>query len=277
MQRMTHPSPAPPLKIKDSNAAVVSRSDGSFSITSNGGKKLIISFVGYANKEVNITGSTLNVALSQITQSLNEVVVVGYGTNIKRNITGSVVKISAKDINNTPATSFESAIQGRAAGVLVQQQNGKLGQGINIRIRGSSSVSAGNEPLYVVDGVPVITSDLSNNGATTDPLADLNMNDIESIDILKDASAAAIYGSRASNGVVLITTKKGKAGTSKIDLGYYTGLQYPTGRRKFLNSQQYIDMQRAAAIGEAKQDFAAGYYTTLPDALDDYKSMLKAV
>src|SRR5664279_4273026 len=179
------------VKVKGSKVAVVSQSDGSFSITSNGGKKLIISHVGYADKEVSITGSTLNVSLSQLTQSLNEVVV--YGTSIKRNITGSVVKISAKDINNTPATSFESAIQGRAAGVLVQQQNGKLGQGINIRIRGSSSVSAGNEPLYVVDGVPVITSDLSNNGATTNPLADLNMNDIESLDILKDASASAIY------------------------------------------------------------------------------------
>jgi TonB-dependent starch-binding outer membrane protein SusC len=263
------------IRIKGSKAGVISQSDGSFSISLNGGKKLIISFVGYSDKEVNITGPTLSVSLTQTTQSLNEVVVVGYGTNIKRNITGSVVKISAKDISNTPATSFESALQGRAAGVMVQQQNGKLGQGINIRIRGSSSVSAGNEPLYVVDGVPVITSDLSNNGATTDPLADLNMNDIESLDILKDASAAAIYGSRASNGVVLITTKKGKAGTSKIDLGYYTGLQYPTGRRKFLNTQQFIDMELAAGVGGAKQDFAAGLYNTLQDALDDNKDFVE--
>ncbi len=257
--------------------AVVSQSDGSFSIPSNGAKKLVISYVGYGDKEVNITGPTVNVTLNQATQSLNEVVVVGYGTNIKRNITGSVAKISAKEINNTPATSFESALQGRAAGVQVNQQNGKLGQGINIRIRGSASISAGNEPLYVVDGVPVITADLSGNGAPTDPLADLNMNDIESIDILKDASASAIYGSRASNGVVLITTKKGKAGTSKIDIGYYTGLQDPTGRRKFMNAQQYLDLMFAAAAGGAKQDFTNGDsgYGTLQEALDDYKSIVE--
>ena len=195
--------------------------------------------------------------------------VVGYGTNIKRNITGSVAKISAKEINNTPATSFESALQGRAAGVQVNQQNGKLGQGINIRIRGSASISAGNEPLYVVDGVPVITADLSSNGAPTDPLADLNMNDIESIDILKDASASAIYGSRASNGVVLITTKKGKAGTSKIDIGYYTGLQDPTGKRKFMNAQQYLDLMFAAAARRCearlcKRRFRLWYITRSP-------------
>ncbi|MEO8764063.1 MAG: TonB-dependent receptor [Ginsengibacter sp.] len=263
------------VKVKGGKVAVVSQSDGSFSIPSNGAKKLTVSFVGYADQEVNVGASPISVVLRQTTQSLNEVIVIGYGTNTKRNITGSISKIAAKEINSTPATSFESAIQGRAAGVQVQQQNGKLGQGINIRIRGSASVSAGNEPLYVVDGVPVITTDLSSNGAPTDPLADLNMNDIESIDILKDASAAAIYGSRASNGVVLITTKKGKSGTSKIDLGYYTGLQKPTGKRKFLNTPQYLDMMFAAGVGAAKKDFADGYYSTLQEALDDYQSTIE--
>lgn len=113
-------------------------------------------------------------------------------------------------------------------GVFIQQQNGKLGQGINIRVRGASSVSAGNEPLYVVDGIPVISANLSSNGAPTNALADLNMNDIASIDILKDASATAIYGSRGSNGVVLITTKRGRTGTSRVEVNYYTGIQ--TGR-----------------------------------------------
>ncbi len=264
--------------VKGTNLGTSSNKSGMFSIkVPDGSTVLVITSLGYENKEVTASGEVANITLNPgETKNLDEVVVVGYGTNTKRDITGSVSKVSAKEISNTPATSFESAIQGRAAGVLVQQQNGKLGQGINIRIRGSSSVSAGNEPLYVVDGVPVITSDLSNNGATTNPLADLNMNDIESIDILKDASAAAIYGSRASNGVVLITTKKGKPGTSKIELGYYTGLQKPTKRRKFLDAQQYIDMELAAGVGAAKQDFAAGYYNTLQDALDHYQSSVES-
>ncbi len=266
------------IKTKGYDNLTITDQDGNFTLTINGKAKVLeVSSVGFTTQEVPISDGIINVNLEQADKSLTEVVVIGYGTNTKRDITGSVSKVSAKEINNTPATSFESAIQGRAAGVQVSQQNGKLGQGINIRIRGSASISAGNEPLYVIDGVPVITSDLSGNGAPTDPLADLNMNDIESIDILKDASASAIYGSRASNGVVLITTKKGKAGTSKIDLGYYTGLQDPTGRRKFMNAQQYLDLMFAAGVGGAKQDFINGDsgYGTLEEALDDYKSIVE--
>jgi TonB-linked SusC/RagA family outer membrane protein len=147
-----------------------------------------------------------------------------------------------------------------------------LGRGINIRIRGASSVSAGNEPLYVVDGVPVITADLSSNGAQTNPLSDLNINDIQSIEILKDASAAAIYGSRASNGVVLITTKKGLNGTSKIELGYFTGFQKPTGKREFLDAKQFVDYTLRAADGAAVYEYGLGYYETLDDAIADWRS-----
>ena len=206
------------------------------------------------------------------TKSLDEVVVVGYGTKIKRDITGSVAKIGAKELGNTPVTSFESAIQGRAAGVFVEQQNGKLGQAIKVRIRGASSVTAGNEPLYVVDGIPVITADLSGNGATTSPLSDINTNDIESIEILKDASSAAIYGSRASNGVVLITTKRGKAGKSKIDFGFFTGLQEPTNKMEFMSAEEYVNFTYDAAIGGGQYDYAQGLsgYSSEQDAIDDY-------
>ena len=259
------------IRAKGGKKSTVSLADGSFSITvSSGINELIISFVGYNDITTAITGATMNVSLTQNAQSLSEVVVVGYGTKIKRDVTGSIAKVGAKELTNTPVTSFESAIQGRASGVFVQQQNGKLGQGINIRIRGASSVSAGNEPLYVVDGIPVITSDLSSNGAQTSPLADININDIESIEILKDASAAAIYGSRASNGVVLVTTKKGKSGTSKIDVGYFTGFQKPTGKREFLNAKQYVDFFTRAAVGAANQDYLAGYYDTPEDAVADW-------
>ena len=263
------------VTVRNSNQTTVTGTDGSFSLNAPAGSRLVFSYVGYQSIEQAAAG-TVNVGLSPGNNQLNEVVVVGYGSRSKRDITGSVTKVAARDITNTPATSFESAIQGRAAGVQVQQQNGKLGQGINIRIRGGSSVSAGNEPLYVVDGVPVISGSLSSNGAATNALADLNMNDIESVEILKDASAAAIYGSRASNGVVLITTKKGRSGQSKIEFGFFSGVQSPTGRREFLNAQQYVDFFKQAAIGAAKQDFNAGYYNTLQDAIDDYTSYVES-
>lgn len=268
------------IKEKGGNAASVTDNEGNYVIkVSNSGKFLIFSYVGYQDNEVAINGTTLNVSLTASEKSLNDVVVVGYGTKIARDVTGSISKVSAKEITNTPATSFESAIQGRAAGVQVSQQNGKVGQAINIRIRGASSVSAGNEPLYVVDGVPITggnTGDNSSNGASTNALADINMNDIESIQILKDASSAAIYGSQGSNGVVLITTKKGKAGQSKIDFGYFTGLQDPTGKRDFLSAKQWIDYFERAAIGMAKQDYALGYYNTLDEAIADDKDYVES-
>ncbi|MDQ6814615.1 MAG: SusC/RagA family TonB-linked outer membrane protein, partial [Bacteroidota bacterium] len=252
--------------------------DGSFSLNAPANSRLIITYVGYKQMEVVAFSSPVTVRLAAGESALSEVVVVGYGTRSKQDVTGSVVRVTAREVNNTPVTSFESALQGRAAGVQVQQQSGKLGQGINIRIRGASSVSAGNEPLYVIDGIPVIappatsSGTLSSNGAATDALADINMNDIESIDILKDASATAIYGSQGSNGVVIITTKKGRSGTSRIDVGYYTGFQKPTGRREFMNARQYIDYFEQAAIGAAKQDFAAGRYATLDAALTANKT-----
>lgn len=268
------------VKEKGGNTAVATNEDGSYKIRVGSNIKfLIFSYVGYQDNEVAISGATVNVSLTVAEKSLNDIVVVGYGTKIARDVTGSISKVGAKDITNTPATSFESAVQGRAAGVLVSQQNGKVGQAINIRIRGASSVSAGNEPLYVVDGVPITggnTGDNSSNGASTNALADINMNDIESIQILKDASSAAIYGSQGSNGVVLITTKKGKAGQSKIDFGYYTGLQDPTGKRSFLNTKQWIDYFERAAKGAAKVEYDAGYYNTLDDAEADWKSYVES-
>jgi TonB-linked SusC/RagA family outer membrane protein len=256
----------------NANISTATAEDGSFSLNAPANARLLITFVGFRTIEIGASAASLPIKLLPGETTFDEVVVVGYGSKSKQDITGSVTKVVAREINNTPATSFESAIQGRASGVLVQQQNGKLGQGINIRIRGASSVSAGNEPLYVVDGIPVISGSQSGNGAATNPLADINMNDIETIDILKDASATAIYGSQGSNGVVLITTKKGRTGTAKIDFSYYTGIQTPTGKREFLNAQQYVNYFQQAGVGAAKQDFAAGYYTTLQEALDDYKA-----
>jgi TonB-linked SusC/RagA family outer membrane protein len=263
------------VSAKNINTSVITAPDGSFSLQVPVKTSILIfSYVGYKTTEIKINSANLQVSLVQGEASLTEVVVVGFGTKIKRDVTGSIAKVGAKELNNTPVTSFESAIQGRAAGVFVSQQNGKVGQGINVRIRGSASVTAGNEPLYVIDGIPLQNSNLSSNGAQTNSLADINTNDIESIEILKDASAAAIYGSRASNGVVLITTKKGKNGKSKIELGFYTGDQKPTGKREFLNAKQFVDITREAAVGGGKYDFREGIsgYGSEQEAIDDYLS-----
>ena len=224
-------------------------------------KGLVFNFLGYLPREIAINGAAVNAQLTTDSKVLNEVVVVGYGTQSKRSLTGSVSKIKGGDIENIPVPSLESAIQGRSPGVYIQAQNGKLGQGIQVRVRGASSVSAGSQPLYVVDGLPITVNDFSSNGASTNPLVDLNQNDIESIDILKDASAAAIYGSRASNGVVLVTTKKGKAGSTKITYNQYYGFSKPTREREFLNSKEYLKLVQSAAVAGGLEDYAKSRLT----------------
>ena len=163
-----------------------------------------------------MTDNIINVEFEHDDVGLDEIVVIGYGSAIKRELTGAITKVETKGIAEMPTASFESAIQGKTSGVFIEQASGKLGETVKMRIRGSSSVSANNQPLYVVDGVPITTENLSNaDNQPTSPLADLAMTDVESIQILKDASAAAIYGSRASNGVVIIQTKRGKSGSTR--------------------------------------------------------------
>jgi TonB-linked SusC/RagA family outer membrane protein len=218
-----------------------SGADGNFSLSVKPGATLVISSIGYTTQNVVIGGrSTVNVTLAASTTDLDEAVVVGYGTQSKADLTGAVTQLSGSVVENQPVQSFEQSIQGRTPGVVINQGSGKLGQGINIQVRGTSSVTASNRPLYVIDGAPITFQDQSQAGdEPLNPLADLNPNDIESISILKDASASAIYGSRASNGVVLITTKKGRQGATKVGVGYYYGISAPTRLRQFLNGDQY--------------------------------------
>lgn len=236
--------------LKGTSTGTATDADGNYSISVSGDSPvLVFSFIGYQTAEVSIgTRSIVDVQIATDVTQLTEVVVVGYGTQLKQDLTGNVVKVSGDAIQNLPVTTFEQAIQGRAAGVLVTSQNGKLGQGMNIRIRGSSSISASNEPLYVVDGMIITTDNLSSNGATTNPLADLNTNDIQSIEILKDASSAGIYGSRGANGVVMITTKRGKAGKTNFSANFQWGSSKPTNHVKFLNSAQYVELMRESAL-----------------------------
>ena len=229
-------------------------------------RSLVFKYIGYILKEENINGSTVNIQMTPELKQLTEVVIVGYGTQKRANISGAIATISGKEIEGKPVTTFEQGLQGISPGVNIQSGNGKLGQGIKISIRGSSSIAGSNQPLIIIDGIVINNDNLSSNGAPTDPLADINFNDIESYDILKDASATAIYGSRASNGVILITTKKGKAGTSKISFNAQYGFSEPSRHRQFLNSTQWLQLEERAAQGAATQDFKNGYQPTLAAA-----------
>ncbi len=272
------PIPGVSVFVKGSPAnGTQSDAKGIFKLTvADDAKMLVFSFIGYKTKEVPISGQTINVNLDEENNTLSDVVVVGYGTQNKRDVTGSVASVKSKDLENLPVTSFEQALQGKAAGVQIAAQNGKLGQGITVRVRGAASVTAGSEPLYIVDGIPITSGDFSSTTASTSALADINTNDIESIEVLKDASASAIYGARASNGVVLITTKQGKAGKTLIQFNALGGVSSPSNHRDFLNAEQYVQLERRAGQGAANQDFLNGEYATLQEALDDYSESVEA-
>ncbi len=230
---------------KGSRNGTATANDGTFTLSVDANAKaLIVSAIGFETQEIAITGAPLSISLKAgDSRSMDEVIVVGYGTKIKKDLTGNIARIKGSEVANTPVANFTQAIQGRAAGVFVESQSGKVGEGIKVRIRGSGSISASNSPLYVVDGVPINNDPNSGNS-----LADINFNDIETFDILKDASAAAIYGSRAANGVVLITTKKGRIGKTAMNVNFQYGTNKPTGYRGFLDAKNYVDLLREAAI-----------------------------
>lgn len=232
---------------KGKTNATRSDSAGRYNIrVSDPNATLVISYVGYKTKEVKLNGQTkINIVLDPSAASVQEVVVVGYGTQQRKDITGSISTISASKIKNQPAVSVDQLLQGRAAGVDVSQASGAPGGRLNIRIRGASSLNAGNEPLFVIDDVPVYNSSKDPSGTSygtftaTNALASLNPNDIESIQVLKDASATAIYGSRGSNGVIIITTKRGSGNRVAVDYNGYYGVQTVANKLKLMNGTQH--------------------------------------
>jgi TonB-linked SusC/RagA family outer membrane protein len=233
--------------VKGAQQGVSSGSKGEFSIVAPVNATLVFSHVGYVLQEVSVKDkTTLNITLMPNSNELSQVVVIGYGTVKKSDLTGSVVSVKAEDMKDVPVTSFDQALQGRAAGVQVTQLSGKPGAETSIRIRGTTSINAGNEPLYVIDGMLVNSNsgDMS-VGVTLGPrigaLSAINPNDIESIEILKDASATAIYGSRGANGVVIITTKRGKAGKGTVTVDSYYGLQDIAHEVKVLNAEEFAN------------------------------------
>jgi len=273
------PLPGVTISVKGSRGNGISSGDGSFNIKV-GAKAtgLRFSYIGYEDLDIPVSTipDPLVIMLVSSQKALNEVVVVGYGKALKKDVTGAIAQVNAKDIENFPMPSFESAVQGKAAGVVVTSGSGKLGQAIQVNIRGISSISASSQPLYVVDGLPVTTASLSDGtNDATNPLADINPNDIESVEILKDASASAIYGARGSNGVVLITTKKGKAGQkTTIELNTSRGISNPARKWHFLNAKQYVGLMDQAAINDGTYDFINGNpggFATADDAIEDYR------
>ncbi|MBK0381935.1 TonB-dependent receptor [Pedobacter sp. SD-b] len=232
------PLPGVSIKVKDTNIATTTSVDGKYTINApDANAKLQFSFIGFIAQEVTIgSRTTINIQLKNDTKLLNEVTVVdvGFGNTEKRaDLTGSIASVNVKDLQKAPVTSFEQALAGRVAGVQVISSDGQPGDPLQIVVRGASSINNSNSPLYVIDGLPVEDPDNNN----------LNPAEIESITILKDASSTAIYGSRAANGVVIITTKQGKLGKSVVNYNNYFGQNITTGRVDLMNAAEFVNLQ----------------------------------
>jgi TonB-linked SusC/RagA family outer membrane protein len=245
------------VQIKGTTTGATTDLDGKYQISAPVGATVEVRFVGMKTSEVVVgAASVYDVALEYDLVGVNEVVVVGYGTQIKSKVTGSISKVDGATLKNIPVVTVEQALQGKTAGVFIESVNGKSTGTTNMRIRGSSSITATNQPLFVVDGIPLTTESLNFSGAVINPLTSINFNDVESIDILKDAASSAIYGSRGANGVVLITTKKGINGNTKLNFTIQSGFNQASRRRDFMNSTEYVKYFEEAAYNS---DLIDGY------------------
>ncbi len=239
------PIPGVNVRVVGTTTGTITDTNGNFSINVPSKTRMLqFSFVGMKTKEVDITGKNmLNVVLEDSAVSLNEIVAVGYGIQKKRDLTGSIVSVNMGSVENSKVKDVMSALQGRAAGVQVVSNSGAPGDGITVTVRGQSSLNSGNSPLYVIDGVPVETNSLSQlngwNSHGLNPLADINPSDIQSIEVLKDAASTSIYGARAANGVILITTKRGQAGKAKVSINASMGYSKITRFLSVLNATQW--------------------------------------
>lgn len=262
--------------------------NGNYSLSvPNNASSLDFSFIGYQKQTIPINGrSVINVSLIEDDSQLEEVVVVGYGTQKKSDLTGSVASVTAEELTASPVTSMEQGLQGRVAGVNITNNSGAPGGGISVKIRGTTSILNGNEPLYVIDGFPITGQSQFNTNAgrgydsstgsdytvNQNPLSSINPSDIESIEVLKDASAAAIYGVRGANGVILITTKRGKAGKASISYNGYTGMQSLSDKIEMLNASEYQEIYNEAAANSPTPDPVV--FTDAPANDIDWQDMI---
>ncbi len=266
------PLPGVNVVVRGTGTGAIADAEGNYSISSDPNAMLVFSFVGFTTQEIRVGGrSTINVQLEPLVTELNQVVVTGYNTSQKREIISSIVSVSPDAFKNMPVSGLDQALQGQAAGVLVQQSSGTPGGGIMVRVRGNTSISASNRPLFIVDGMPVASGALgySLGGQTDNALATINPNDIESIEVLKDASAKAIYGSRGANGVVLITTKRGKNNTRTVlQAEVQRGMIDISRRPKMLNATQLLELQREAVTNAGGNPDAQGLVPGVTDAVN---------
>jgi len=259
------PLPGVTVKVQGSSTGALTNLDGLYTLSVPAdAKALTFSYVGFETQTVTIgTKTSISLALNPDAKSLSEVVVVGYGTQEKRDLTGSVGKVSGATIADLPTPSFDKDLAGRITGVRVTESSGLLGAAPVIRIRGTNSLSGEGGPLYVVDGIPIITGNFSGLGgsAPSNALGDINSEDIESIEVLKDGSATAIYGSRASSGVILITTKKGKVGKQAVNYSAWFGQTQTSKRLSLLNAAQFMQI--------SNEKFANTVPATAPQAFPE--------
>ena len=239
--------------VKGSSAGTVTDIEGQYSIeVADGDGTLVFSSIGFMTQEVTLNGrTTVDVTLDEDVQSLSEVVVVGYGSQLKKEVTGAVQTVDASELKDVPVAQITQKLQGRLAGVQINQTTGKPGQGMSVRIRGQLSVTGGSDPLYVVDGFP-ITGDISN----------INPDEIQDISVLKDAASTSLYGSRAANGVVLITTKRGKEGQTNVSLNSYVGMQEVPQRGR-------LDMMDAVEFAQFKKEYYEDAGDPVPEVFQD--------
>ena len=244
--------------VKETKANTQTDLDGKYSIKAVEGNTIEFSFIGNKTKTIKVgKSSTYNVVLESSTELMEEVVVIGYGTQKKKEVTSSVSKIKGSDIQGLVTPSFESQLAGRAAGVQVTTTTGIVGQAPRVRIRGVASINSSTQPLYVVDGIPMYSGDLGGY-ADANGLGDINPSDIESFEVLKDGAASAIYGSRAANGVILITTKRGKQGTMKVSVSSVLGVASPFKTFDLLGTQDFLVISNEKRTNRGQAAWAAG-------------------
>jgi TonB-linked SusC/RagA family outer membrane protein len=249
------------ILIEGTNQGIVTDVNGKFSLTiPNPNVILKITYLGYLEQKIALKGQTrIDIKLVRDVKNLNEVVVIGYGTQKKANVTSSVATFKNKNLDERAISRVDQALVGQMAGINVKQTTGVPGKAFSIQVRGTGSISAGNEPLYVIDGFPLSTASTNGAGnfATGNPLDNINPSDIESIQVLKDAAAAAIYGSRASNGVVLITTKRGQTGKPKITYNTYLGINQASRKVNMLDGQGWINRATEIINGQYLATYGA--------------------
>ncbi|CCH00702.1 TonB-dependent receptor plug [Fibrella aestuarina BUZ 2] len=246
--------PGVSVQVKGTTRGTNTDGEGRFQLSAPRNARLVFSFIGYSSQEIALNGqSEVTIALKGDSQQLSEVVVTGYGTQTRQETTGNIASVKGSAIATQPIQSFESGLAGRAAGVQITVPNGVVNNPPVFRIRGTNSISLSSYPLVVVDGIPTYTGDQGSTNAPANPLASINPNDIETMDIAKDAAATAIYGSRAANGVVFITTKRGKAGKVKVNYDGWVGFSNAYRLPKLLNASEYIAFKTQAVANNPSQ------------------------